>query len=170
MTAKRWVAQVMVLGLAAALTGMPELVAQDTTQAQPAIQQTDPAPVQQDTAPDAATPSQNASPNPPSAAPDSPGAVKTQSEQNNSTTMQSATPAPPSPQTPSKPLGTAAAQPLTPSGVAASQPAGAAVAPAKQRRSRSLLIKVGAVVGAGVAIGTVLALSNATSSKPPGAH
>jgi hypothetical protein len=25
-------------------------------------------------------------------------------------------------------------------------------------------------VGAGVAIGTVLALSNATSSKPPGAH
>jgi uncharacterized membrane protein YebE (DUF533 family) len=167
MTAKRWVAQVMVLGLAAALTGMPESVAQDSTQSQPVTQKTDPAPAQQDPAPDSAAPNQTASPNPPSTAPDSPGAVKTQSEQGNSG---STTTVPPSPQTPSKPLGTAAAQPLTPSGVAASQPAGAAVAPAKQKRSRSLLIKVGAVVGAGVAVGTVLALSNATSSKPPGAH
>jgi hypothetical protein len=30
-----------------------------------------------------------------------------------------------------------------------------------------LLIKLGAVIGAGVAIGTVMALSNASPSRPP---
>jgi hypothetical protein len=73
-------------------------------------------------------------------------------------------------QTPHEPLGTAAAESVQTTGVAASRPAGAAVAPAKQRRVRSILIKVGALVGAGVAIGTTMALSQGSPSKPPGAH
>ena len=48
--------------------------------------------------------------------------------------------------------------------------AGVAVAPAKQRRVRTIVIRVGAIVGAGVAVGSVVALTAATSSKPPGAH
>jgi hypothetical protein len=69
-----------------------------------------------------------------------------------------------------KPVGTAAAEAPTTTGVAASQPAGVAIAPAKQRRVRTIVLKVGAIVGAGVAIGTVVALTAATPSKPPGAH
>jgi hypothetical protein len=68
-----------------------------------------------------------------------------------------------------EPVGTAAAGVSNGGGVTASQPAGAALAPAKQRRARSLLIKVGALVGAGVAVGTVMALSKGSPSKPPGA-
>jgi hypothetical protein len=69
-----------------------------------------------------------------------------------------------------KPVGTAAAESVPSTGVAASQPAGTAIAPGKQRRTRSLVIKVGALIGAGVAVGTVAALSLATPSKPAGAH
>jgi hypothetical protein len=73
-------------------------------------------------------------------------------------------------QKPQRPVGTAAAEALKVSGVAAAQPAGVAIAPAKQRRVRTIVLKVGAVVGAGVAVGTVIALTEATSSRPPGAH
>ena len=66
-----------------------------------------------------------------------------------------------------RPIGTAAAEIGNASGIAASKPAGVAIAPAKQHQSRSLLIKLGAVLGAGVAIGTVMALSNASPSRPP---
>lgn len=69
-----------------------------------------------------------------------------------------------------KPVGTAAAEAPHTTGVAASQPAGVAIAPAKQHRVRTIVIKVGAIVGAGVAVGTVIALTEGTSSKPPGAH
>jgi hypothetical protein len=69
-----------------------------------------------------------------------------------------------------RPVGTAAAEGPRVSGVTAAQPAGAAIAPAKQRRVRTLVLKVGAILGAGAAIGTVVALSAATPSKPPGAH
>jgi len=65
-----------------------------------------------------------------------------------------------------EPLGTAAAPFVKTTGVAASRPAGAAIAPAKQRRTRSILIKVGVLVGAGVAVGTVVALSSASPSRP----
>jgi anti-anti-sigma factor len=65
-----------------------------------------------------------------------------------------------------EPEGTAVAQPVIATGVAASRPAGAAIAPAKQRRARSLLIKAGVILGAGVAIGTVVALSSASPSHP----
>jgi len=69
-----------------------------------------------------------------------------------------------------QPVGTAAAETIPTTGVAASRPAGAAYAPAKQRQVRSFLIKMGAVIGAGVAIGTVIALSAGSPSKPPGAR
>ena len=74
------------------------------------------------------------------------------------------------PPTPREPVGTAAAETIQTTGVAASRPAGAALAPAKQRRVRSILIKVGALVGVGVAVGTTMALSQGSPSKPPGAH
>jgi len=69
-----------------------------------------------------------------------------------------------------QPVGTAAAEALPITGVAASRPAGAALAPARQRRVRSVLIRVGALVGAGAAIGTTMALSQASPSRPPGSH
>jgi hypothetical protein len=69
-----------------------------------------------------------------------------------------------------KPVGTAAAEAPHTTGVAASQPAGVAIAPAKQHRVRTIVIRVGAIVGAGVAVGTVVALTEGTSSRPPGAH
>jgi hypothetical protein len=69
-----------------------------------------------------------------------------------------------------RPVGTAAAETSNGGGVAASQPAGVAIAPAKQRRIRTMVLRVGAIVGAGVAVGTVMALTQATPSRPPGAH
>jgi hypothetical protein len=69
-----------------------------------------------------------------------------------------------------RPVGTAAAGSVPVSGIAASQPSGVAIAPAKQRRVRTIVLKVGAIVAAGVAVGSVIALTEATSSKPPGAH
>jgi hypothetical protein len=65
-----------------------------------------------------------------------------------------------------KPVGTAAAPFERTLGVAASRPAGAAIAPAKQRRVRTILISVGVVVAAGVAVGTVVGLSKASPSRP----
>jgi hypothetical protein len=71
---------------------------------------------------------------------------------------------------PQKPVGTAAAEAPQTSGIAASQPAGVAIAPAKQHRARTIIIRTGAIIGAGVAVGAVVAMTEATSSKPPGAH
>ena len=68
-----------------------------------------------------------------------------------------------------QPLGAAAAEAAPPTGGAASKPAGTAIAPAKQRQVRSLLIKLGAIAAAGAALGTVYGLTRATSSVPPGA-
>lgn len=79
-------------------------------------------------------------------------------------------PEPQSVPSPQKPVGTATAETPNVSGVAASQPAGVAMAPAKQRRVRTIVFRVGAIVGAGVAVGTVVALTRATPSKPPGAR
>jgi hypothetical protein len=71
---------------------------------------------------------------------------------------------------PHQPLGTAAAESIPTMGIAASQPAGAAVAPAKQRRVRTILIRVGAIVAGAAAVGAVVALSEGSPSRPPGAH
>jgi hypothetical protein len=65
-----------------------------------------------------------------------------------------------------EPLGTAAAEQVPANGGAASRPAGTAIAPAKQHQMRSLVLKLGAVAAAGIAIGTVAALSKGTSSTP----
>jgi hypothetical protein len=65
-----------------------------------------------------------------------------------------------------KPVGTAAAPYEKTTGVAASRPAGAVIAPAKQRRARAFLIRVSLVVGAAVAIGTVVALTHGSPSRP----
>ena len=68
-----------------------------------------------------------------------------------------------------KPVGTAAAEAATVREPGASKPAGMAIAPGKQRQTRSFLIKMGAILGAGAAVGTVMALTMASPSKPPGA-
>ena len=65
-----------------------------------------------------------------------------------------------------KPVGTAAAPAEPVTGVAAARPAGAAIAPAKQRRARAILIRVSIVIGAAIAVGTVVALSRASPSRP----
>ncbi len=69
-----------------------------------------------------------------------------------------------------QPQGAAAARVQPTTGAAASQPAGAALAPVKQKRSRSFLIRLGVLAGAGIAVGTVVALSSASPSKPPGSR
>ena len=68
-----------------------------------------------------------------------------------------------------QPLGAAAAEKGVTRGGAASRPAGTAIAGTKQRQSRSLLIKFGAIAAAGAALGTVYALTHGTGSVPPGA-
>lgn len=69
----------------------------------------------------------------------------------------------------SVPSGTAGAKVTPAKGAPAARVMGVAIAPAKQRGRRSLLIKVGLVAGACVAVGSVFALSKGTSAKPPGA-
>ena len=119
--------------------------------------------------------------------PDSPGAGREQqdpaTQQNGSGATQTQPAASPQANTPSnqpgdaqtnqklqRPVGTAAAEAPRVSGITAAEPAGIAIAPAKQHRVRTLVIKVGAILGAGAAVGTVIALTQATPSKPPGAH
>ncbi len=91
---------------------------------------------------------------------------QSQSSQSQSSPAQQQSQPPP----PQKPVGTAIAGSPTATGIAASQPAGMAVAPAKQRRVRTIILRTGAIIGAGVALGTIVALTAATPSKPPGAH
>lgn len=69
-----------------------------------------------------------------------------------------------------RPVGTAAAEAPKVTGITAAEPTGVAIAPAKQHRVRTIVIRVGALLGAGAALGTVIALTEATPSKPPGAH
>ena len=69
-----------------------------------------------------------------------------------------------------EPVGTAAAEASNVTAISASQPAGVAIAPAKQHRVRTIILKTGAIIGAGVAVGAIVALTAATSPKPPGAH
>ena len=70
---------------------------------------------------------------------------------------------------PAAPAGAAAAQAAPTAGGAGSKPAGMAIAPAKQHQVRSFLIKLGAIAGGAVAIGTVYALTRSSPSRPPGA-
>ena len=95
--------------------------------------------------------------------PESPGA--TQIRQDSTSTVPSPSP---QTQTETQPGGTAAAPAVPVTGNAVSRPAGVAVAPPKQRQSRSFLIKLGLIAGAGVALGTVAALSLSSPARVPG--
>jgi cytoskeletal protein RodZ len=99
--------------------------------------------------------------------PDASGAQQEPSSPN-AAPAQTSVPEAPQPKKPTEPVGAATAESVPTSGGAAAKPAGIAIAPAKQHQTRSLLFKIGAVVAAGAALGTVYALSHGTSSTPPG--
>jgi hypothetical protein len=125
----------------------------------------DPAPAQTAPAQPAQTSQQDTAPQnhqPPVELPENPG-------QNNTTQPSTTTPnvTQAAPQQRIEPNGTAVAPPIETSGGAASKPAGVAIAPPKQRQIRSLLIKLGVLAGAGVAIGTVVGLSAASPGHVP---
>ena len=137
-----------------------------------------PRPQQQSPALPTTTANSNTSPNPapsqnPAAndaevasLPDSPVPVADSGGQNPpSPPQQQASQASPQQQTPQT-MGTAAAPAEPANGVAASKPAGAAIAPARQKRTRTLVIKLSLLIGGAVAIGTVVALSEASPSRP----
>lgn len=113
------------------------------------------------------TGNQNASPNSPAAYPDAPvaqssvPAVAQSAPQPQSTTQPQQ-----DDQQNEKPLGTAAAPYSQPSGVMGSRPAGAVIAPGRQRRIHAIVISVAIVAAAGIAIGTVSALSHGSPSRP----
>jgi cytoskeletal protein RodZ len=67
---------------------------------------------------------------------------------------------------PQAPVGTAAAPYEKPTGVPGSRPAGAAIAPAKQRRVRAIVISLGLVLAGAGAIGAIAGLSKASHSQP----
>ena len=174
----------LVITLICALTGAPYALAQQQTQPA-ASPNTSPTPVPQTDQAAPQQPAQTAVPGntqvdptqgplepvAPAPLPDSPSASQPQGQQ--PTTVQTApqtnAPAVPSGHRPIDPQGAATAETAPTLGGAASKPAGAAIAPAKQRQMRSFLIKLGAIAGAGVALGTVYALTRGTSSTPPGA-
>jgi len=68
------------------------------------------------------------------------------------------------------PSGSAGAKATTVKGAPVAQPTGAAIAPARQRGHHSLLVKVGLLAGAGIAVGTAVALAERSPSRPPGAR
>ncbi len=121
----------------------------------------EPLAAQQQTAQPEQQPAQNST-QPPIELPENPGrsstpASTTQAPQNNVP--------PPAPQ----PSGPAVAPEVQVSGGAASKPAGVAIAPPKQRQIRTWLIRFGFIAGAGVALGTVAALSAASPGRVPNA-
>ncbi len=165
-----WLTRLMIGTMSFALCGVPELLQAQSNSPQTSTTQSatpDPSrgPQQpagnEPAAPLPEAPSANApeatSPSTPSAAP---ATSSSQNTPNTSSSSQDQTQAP---------AGAAAAQRAETAGGAASRPAGNAIAPAKQRQTRSLLIKVGAVAAAGAAAGLIYGLSRGTGSLPPGA-
>lgn len=69
-------------------------------------------------------------------------------------------------QEPQKPVGTAAGPYTRPTGVAGARPSGAAIAPAKQRRVKAIVISVSLIVAGAAAAGAVVGLSKASPSRP----
>jgi hypothetical protein len=173
----------LVLVLVTALTGAPSALAQQSQPASTPNSAPTPAPQSDQASPQQPTqtpvpgntqvdPNQGPiEPVAPSTLPDSPSASQPQNQQ--PATVQTApagnAPAVPSGHRPIDPQGAATAESAPTLGGAASKPAGAAIAPAKQRQMRSFLIKLGAIAGAGAALGTIYALTRGTSSMPPGA-
>ena len=145
-----WLRQMIAVGLAVVMTvpfaGSRTLFAQQATPSQQQTGVSSSQPPSQDSGVNAAKPGADTSP-----------AADRQSGDSNTPQEQKGPPAP---------VGTAVAPYEKGIGVAASRPAGAVIAPAKQRRTRSFVIKVGLLIGAAVAVGTVVALSNASPSEP----
>ncbi len=137
-------ATVVSLALILCLCGVPEMMAQRQSPAAPPSQTT--------------TQTQQLLPDAPSAssAPQSNGNTAQNQNQGQKPPAQA-------------PAGTGAAEAGPTAGGAGSKPAGMAIAPAKQHQVRSFLIKLGAIAGGAVAIGTVYALSRSSPSRPPGA-
>jgi len=65
-----------------------------------------------------------------------------------------------------KPVGTAAGPATSPVGVAGSRPSGAAIAPAKQRRVKAIVIRISLIVAGAAAAGAVIGLSKESPSRP----
>lgn len=197
-TATYWTTRLLSCALVVALCGIPELLqAQSLPQASSRASSAEAPPLQDQRAPQDAAPDQGASAesSTPAGLPDAPSSTQlpltvaqaqntsappvnppAQSQTPNATSAAPATtPAPDQQATPAQnkpaeqPVGAAAAQAGVTSGGAVSKPAGMAIAPAKQRQVRSLLIKLGAIAAGGAAIGAVVGLSKGSPSKPPGA-
>lgn len=161
MNGRKNLTSMLALLIAFTMCGLPEAVqAQQQSSTPPATQQQQQQPANPGTTVD------------PSQAPlTPPPATEQQPETQPDTTQAPATvPIGPQPQqqpSQKEPLGAAAAGAVPTAGGGASRPAGTAIAPEKQHQVRSWLIKLGAVAAAGVAVGTIYALSKGTSSTPP---
>ena len=151
-------AAAVVLAIGVSVTTTPLLVAQDAS-TQP-VTKSDSAQQNSQSAPGAQQTPSNPNNLPPVEMPENPGQQPNQNNQQN-------LPPAPKQQGPTQPNGTAVAPPIELSGGAASKPAGVAIAPPKQRQIRSLLIKLGFLAGAGIAIGTVVGLSAASPGHVP---
>ncbi|MCU1219158.1 MAG: hypothetical protein JWN42_355 [Candidatus Angelobacter sp.] len=143
--------------------------AQNTQTAQPAGQNQPQQPASQQSANPGTSVNPSQAPlQPVTTYPDAAGAQQDQPSPNTSPAPQTSVPEGPRPKTQTEPVGAATAESVPTAGGAAAKPAGIAIAPAKQHQTRSLLFKIGAVVAAGAALGTIYALSHSTSSTPPG--
>lgn len=152
-------ARIMVLVVGMVLCGLPEFVqAQQQEGTSPQQGQQNGTTIDPSKGPLQPVPTQNA-PSTQNPAPQNP---------ESQTEPMPATPAPQMKAEPQmqEPLGTATAEGVPTVGGAASRPAGEAIAPSKQNQKRSLLLKMGLIAAAGVAGGTVYALTKGTSGKP----
>ena len=166
-TRSQWLARFLIGAMWFVLCGGPELMqAQSNSPQASTAQSATPDPSrgpQQPAGSEQAAPLPEApSANTPPSAPTASGADTTSRGDTASSSSQA--------QSTQAPTGAAAAQRAETAGGAASKPAGNAIAPAKQRQTRSLLIKVGAVAAAGAAAGIIYGLSRGTGSLPPGAR
>jgi hypothetical protein len=164
------IAGILSTTLLAGLFFAPSLVAQqDNNQASPRqAPETAQQPQQPATNPGGASVNPSQAPlQPVTTYPDASGAQQEQQPAATNAPAQTV-PEAPQPKRQTEPVGAAAAESVPTAGGAAAKPAGVAIAPAKQHQTRSLLLKIGAVVAAGAAVGTIYALSHSTSSTPPG--
>ncbi len=149
----RYIAVVLVLMVAAQMSEAAVLPLQEPQQSTPA-QQTTPAQTDGDQQPG----------KPGTDAPQAPAPAAQQNSQAEPGFAMRSQDAPP--QDAQKPQGTAAGPYTRPTGVAGSRPAGAAIAPAKQKRKKAILIRVGLIVGGAAAIGAVYGLTKGSPSHP----
>lgn len=181
---KKWISNLLVIAVAIVFCGGPEFAnaqQQPGTAQTPATQQQEAPPASQQQDEPAATQQQPATtqdteqtqqqvrpgvvdpsagplrPVPSQPLPDAPSTTTTQQQQQQQRPKVQ------------QPAGVGAAPAARTTGGAASKPAGNAIAPAKQNQRRALVLKLGLIGGAAIALGTVIALSKGTKSIPPGA-